>query len=211
MGVRWRYVWSHQQPASELRRRYKGQERGLDEETPSNTILLQKIPSFQLASDDHVTYPSRYTAANLRTLKAHQRLYISNVLKSNQVSLKSPNLQISRLGLHLDSNYIVIHVIQLAQDHFLTTTIPLNINMSYSTATTPRTSIELAKETITSSASVIPSTSSSSKTRGIWTFIKRYAKEHHDGVNAAFAAYYGQGEIRKAHQEIWEYKRGGKN
>jgi hypothetical protein len=84
--------------------------------------------------------------------------------------------------------------------------------MSYSTATTPRTSVELAKEAITSSASVTASTSSSSKARSIWSTIKRHAKEHHDGVNAAFAAYYGQGEVTKARQqEIWEYKRGGKN
>jgi hypothetical protein len=83
--------------------------------------------------------------------------------------------------------------------------------MSYSTATTPRTSVELAKEAAASSISITASTSSSSKARGIWSFIKRHAKEHHEGVNSAFAAYYGQGEVKKAQQEIWEYKRGGKN
>jgi hypothetical protein len=86
--------------------------------------------------------------------------------------------------------------------------------MSYSTATTPRTSTELAKEPITSySSSIATSTSSSSlsgKARGIWLSIKRYAKEHHKGVNAAYAAYYGQDQVRQMGQEVWEYRRGGK-
>jgi hypothetical protein len=82
--------------------------------------------------------------------------------------------------------------------------------MSLSTATTPRTSIDLAKDAIITSSSSIKTSSASSKARGIWSSIKRYAKEHHEGVNAAYAMYYGQGQERTSGrvQEVWEYKRG---
>jgi hypothetical protein len=83
--------------------------------------------------------------------------------------------------------------------------------MSYSTTTTPRTSVELTKEAITSSSTSIAAASSPGKTHGIWTFVKRYAKEHHEATNAAYATYYGQGQRTMQRQEIWEYKRGGKN
>ncbi|KAF1847654.1 uncharacterized protein K460DRAFT_363708 [Cucurbitaria berberidis CBS 394.84] len=82
--------------------------------------------------------------------------------------------------------------------------------MSYSTATTPRTSIELAKSAITSSSASLASSSSSlkqpSKAKGIWESIKR----HHQGMNEAYEAYYGQGNMSRSgkQQEIWEYKRG---
>ncbi|KAF2821385.1 hypothetical protein CC86DRAFT_103319 [Ophiobolus disseminans] len=80
--------------------------------------------------------------------------------------------------------------------------------MSYSSATTPRTSVELAKEAIVSSSSSISSssTSATSKAHGIWSSIKRHAKEHHQATNAAYATYYGQGQTRPG-QEIWQYKR----
>ncbi|KAA8617795.1 hypothetical protein PtrSN002B_004736 [Pyrenophora tritici-repentis] len=72
--------------------------------------------------------------------------------------------------------------------------------MSNSTASTARNSIEDLKSTVTSSsAESIASFGSAltlrerSKVHGIWTSIKRHAKEHHQGVNAAYATYYGQG------------------
>lgn len=84
--------------------------------------------------------------------------------------------------------------------------------MSYSTATTPRTSVELAKEPVVSSSacSVNTATTSTSKSKvsTIWGAIKRHAKEHHEGVNAAYAAYYGAPDARRPQQEVWEYKRG---
>jgi hypothetical protein len=83
--------------------------------------------------------------------------------------------------------------------------------MSYSTSTTPRTSVELAKDAIIMSSSSIKTSSTSSKAHSIWSSIKRHAKEHHEGVNAAFAAHYGQGQgrtIAGKGQEVWEYKRG---
>jgi hypothetical protein len=83
--------------------------------------------------------------------------------------------------------------------------------MSYSKATTPRTSVELAKEAITPSSTSITAPSCRGKTHGIWTCIKRHAKEHHEATNAAYATYYGQGQGTARRQEIWEYKRGGKN
>ena len=84
--------------------------------------------------------------------------------------------------------------------------------MSYSTATTPRTSIELAKEPVVSSSaySVNTATTSKSKVSAIWVAIKRHAKEHHEGVNAAYSAYYGSLDARRPQQEVWEYKRGGR-
>lgn len=93
--------------------------------------------------------------------------------------------------------------------------------MSLSTSTTPRTSIDLAKEAVISTsscASSITTTSSAkSKVSAIWTSLKKHAKEHHEGVNAAYVVYYGHGEHRRhgygqgKTQEVWEYKRGGKN
>jgi hypothetical protein len=85
--------------------------------------------------------------------------------------------------------------------------------MSYSTATTPRTSVELAKDAIITSSSSIKTSSSSSKARGVWSSIKRHAKEHHEGVKAAFAVYYGQGQMQGRStagkgQDVWEYRRG---
>ncbi|KAF1917470.1 hypothetical protein BDU57DRAFT_513754 [Ampelomyces quisqualis] len=93
--------------------------------------------------------------------------------------------------------------------------------MSLSVSTTPRTSIDLAKEaaiTTTSSCSSSFTTASPPKSKAstIWDSIKRHAKKHHEDVNAAYVAYYGLGEHRREgyggkSQEIWEYKRGGKN
>ncbi|KAF2030733.1 hypothetical protein EK21DRAFT_64889 [Setomelanomma holmii] len=84
--------------------------------------------------------------------------------------------------------------------------------MSLSTSTTPRTSIDLAKDSasiITTSTSVSStSASASSKARSVWESIKRHAKEHHESTNAAYALYYSQGQMRTRGQEIWEYKRG---
>ncbi|KAH8702886.1 hypothetical protein GQ44DRAFT_717153 [Phaeosphaeriaceae sp. PMI808] len=84
--------------------------------------------------------------------------------------------------------------------------------MSYSTATTPRTSVELAKEAVKSSTSSINTSTISSKANSIWASIKRHAKEHHEATNAAFDAYYGQGAMRqRGQQEIWVYKTAGRN
>lgn len=81
--------------------------------------------------------------------------------------------------------------------------------MSYSTATTPRTSIELAKEAIVSSSacSVNTATPSKSKVSAIWGAIKRHAKEHHESVNAAYSVYYGAPMLSRPQQEVWEHKR----
>ncbi|KAH7076147.1 hypothetical protein FB567DRAFT_154700 [Paraphoma chrysanthemicola] len=79
--------------------------------------------------------------------------------------------------------------------------------MSLSTATTPRTSIDLAKDSALTTVTTTPSTSST-KARSIWESIKRHAKEHHASTNAAYALYYGQGQMRTRGQEVWEYKRG---
>ncbi|KAH3962445.1 hypothetical protein HBH70_162130 [Parastagonospora nodorum] len=85
---------------------------------------------------------------------------------------------------------------------------------SHSTATTPRTSVELAKEAFASSSSSFTTTASSTKkSSGMWSSIKRHVKEHHEGLNGAYATYYGQGQgvQRLGKQEVWEYKRGGRN
>ncbi|KAJ4363367.1 hypothetical protein N0V83_009659 [Neocucurbitaria cava] len=67
--------------------------------------------------------------------------------------------------------------------------------------------------TSSSAVSVTSSTSSqntvvASKAKGVWEAIKR----HHKDMNQAFEIYYGQGQLRDGRkQEVWEYKRGGRN
>lgn len=61
-----------------------------------------------------------------------------------------------------------------------------------------------------SACSVNTATPSKSKVSAIWGAIKRHAKEHHEGVNAAYSAYYGAPTGQRVGQEVWEYKRGGK-
>jgi hypothetical protein len=80
--------------------------------------------------------------------------------------------------------------------------------MSLSTATTPRTSVELAKDSHAITTITSTTSTSSSKARSIWEAVKRHAKEHHESTNAAYALYYGQGQMRTKGQEVWEYKRG---
>ncbi|OAL48141.1 hypothetical protein IQ07DRAFT_89916 [Pyrenochaeta sp. DS3sAY3a] len=80
--------------------------------------------------------------------------------------------------------------------------------MSASTATTPRTSIDIVKSpsiSTSSLASISSSQTLSNKTKSVWHAIKR----HHEDLNNAFATYYGQGQYSSAvrQQEIWEYKR----
>ncbi|KAF3036864.1 hypothetical protein E8E11_001863 [Didymella keratinophila] len=94
-----------------------------------------------------------------------------------------------------------------------------------STATTPRSSVELAKEglkietvSLASSQNIgLPRKSAKSS---IWTTVKRHLKEHHDSVNAVYANTYGWAggvrarssatiEEREAKtQEVWRYERG---
>ena len=90
-----------------------------------------------------------------------------------------------------------------------------------STATTPRTSIELAKsafkQPIVSITPLESSLSSSThtttpKSKSLWQFVKRHVKEHHDSVNAVYTNYYGQGYKRdvrkKSRGSEWAYERG---
>ncbi|KAF1830150.1 hypothetical protein BDW02DRAFT_508279 [Decorospora gaudefroyi] len=83
--------------------------------------------------------------------------------------------------------------------------------MAASTATTPRTSLEMTKSPVTSSSASIGSSQDtlkkpSGKARSLWTSVKRHAKEHHEGMNAAYATYYGQSQAGRG-QEVWEYRR----
>ncbi|KAF1970809.1 hypothetical protein BU23DRAFT_556517 [Bimuria novae-zelandiae CBS 107.79] len=74
---------------------------------------------------------------------------------------------------------------------------------SYASSTTARSSMDDMKSGVAASnISVTPSSTSSStkspsKTRKAWEFIKRHAKEHHESVNAAYATYYGQGQMSR--------------
>ncbi|KAF2126193.1 hypothetical protein P153DRAFT_87100 [Dothidotthia symphoricarpi CBS 119687] len=76
--------------------------------------------------------------------------------------------------------------------------------MSTSVQTTPRSSFEFSKSTVTCSTTSIDS-STSNKTPGLarifWDSIKRQAKEHHQSVNSAYATYYGQGYGQNRPQE----------
>ncbi|EOA83138.1 hypothetical protein ACJQWK_00302 [Exserohilum turcicum] len=93
--------------------------------------------------------------------------------------------------------------------------------MSASTATTPRNSTEELKSCVLLSASASTnapkpesSLKESSKTRSLWSLIKQRARQHHDSLNVAYAAYYGQGAHTNGYangkkQEIWQYQRGG--
>ena len=90
--------------------------------------------------------------------------------------------------------------------------------MSNSTASTARNSIQDVKPTITSSSSAsfasfesAPTLRERSKVHGLWSSIKRHAKEHHEAVNAAYVTYYGLGgNVNGRKQEVWEYQKGGR-
>jgi hypothetical protein len=88
-----------------------------------------------------------------------------------------------------------------------------------STATTPRSSVELIKAgfKVDTNSFYVPTAqtkcSATGKT-GFWTAIKRHFKEHHDSVNAVYANTYGwagavgaRGAQTKT-QEVWRYERG---
>jgi hypothetical protein len=95
-----------------------------------------------------------------------------------------------------------------ATNHYATY---LHAPPTYTITAISHTSVELAKDAIITSSSSIKTSSTSSKAHSIWSSIKRHAKEHHEGVNAAFAAHYGQGQgrtIAGKGQGVWEYKRG---
>ncbi|KZM21264.1 uncharacterized protein EKO05_0011492 [Ascochyta rabiei] len=95
-----------------------------------------------------------------------------------------------------------------------------------STATTPRSSIDIAKSNFNISTSSITSQSSRKLKMGeLWQSIKRHAHEHHKSVNAAYAIFHGPGHERMValgqehmqgetqgrsgrHGEVWVYERG---
>jgi hypothetical protein len=106
-----------------------------------------------------------------------------------------------------------------------------------SAVTTPRSSIELAKQAYRIEIPSITTklarshTSSRRPKSSIWSSIKRYAREHHKIVSAVYTHYYGQGlgrrvgisaegvrvrggnreetsEPRGARREIWRYEKG---
>ncbi|XPS80231.1 hypothetical protein M3J09_012189 [Ascochyta lentis] len=99
-----------------------------------------------------------------------------------------------------------------------------------STATTPRSSIDLVKSNFKISTTSLSSSSTSQTTQRLksselWQSIKRRVREHHESVNAVYANYYGQGHERRVvlgqeHMqgamqgrsvgkgEVWVYERG---
>ena len=97
-----------------------------------------------------------------------------------------------------------------------------------STATTPRSSVELAKDalkvdtsSLVSYASHTETSQSSGKLNRAWQTVKRHAREHHESVNAVYALYYGQGYERQVlmggervramsgeKRGEWQYERG---
>ena len=74
---------------------------------------------------------------------------------------------------------------------------------SYASSTTTRSSIDTTKsgkttsnELLIESPILMPHVAKpSSKTRQAWEFVKRHAREHHESVNAAYATYYGAGQM----------------
>ncbi|KAF2629432.1 hypothetical protein BU25DRAFT_409314 [Macroventuria anomochaeta] len=95
-----------------------------------------------------------------------------------------------------------------------------------STATTPRSSIELTKSAFkvhTTSIAPLSIHTTQSKPNKIWQSVKRHVRQHHESVNAVYANYYGQGHERRVMlgsdgvrrfdgqdkaQEVWVYERG---
>ncbi|CBX97178.1 predicted protein [Plenodomus lingam JN3] len=85
--------------------------------------------------------------------------------------------------------------------------------MSASSATTPRTSLDMIKTPMKSSAESVVSSNTTlgdtSRASSLWRSVKRHAKEHHDSVNAAYITYYG-GAVAVStakQQEVWQYQR----
>lgn len=155
--------------------------------------------------------PSTAIKYNQPSAREHHRT-IPLKPKYLQVQINSPILSRQRdLGHRLPipaSKISCFLVANTEKPHLFNTNL---VTMSASTATTPRTSIDLVKTPSISTDTLASSSSSqaySSKAKGIWQAIKR----HHQELNCAFETYYGQGQHSSAQkqQEVWEYKRSGR-